>query len=109
MIAPIPLLADVPNLWSTYELYKRIYALTGKWVYGDERGVGKRELIRAGRELGMECVDTYRWSFRGYPYRHVFDLAYMLPLLLIRAGAQLFGRGHDSIGVILKKGDDRLG
>jgi len=97
------LIADVPNLYSAYEMYKKIYTLTGSWFYGIERGVSEAEICKAGAKLGLKHLETYRWSFLGYPYRNIFDLMYMMPLLAIRTVWQLFGQGHDSVGVVLQK------
>ncbi len=99
------LLVDVPNLHSPYELYKRIYTLFGPWLYGIERGISKSELLKNCQRFGMEYVQTFRWSFLGFPYRNLFDLIYMAPLLAVRQILQVVGKGHDSIGVVLRRKD----
>jgi SAM-dependent methyltransferase len=97
------LLVDVPNFHSPYEVYKRINGLFGAWVYGKEVGIKKKLLITMVEKLAMERVESYGWSFKGYPYKTILDLAYMVPLLAARNVMQLFGYGHDSIGLLFRK------
>lgn len=96
-------LVDVPNFHSPYEVYKRINGLFGAWVYGKEAGIKKSSLVAMAETMGMELVESYGWSFKGYAHTTVLDFLYMAPLLAIRNAMLPFGRGHDSIGLLFKK------
>jgi ubiquinone/menaquinone biosynthesis C-methylase UbiE len=97
------LLIDVPNLKSPYEIYKRVYTVFGEWAYGNERGMTKKELIDIGCRIDLKYLGGYGWSFKGYPYRNVLDLMLMAPLLLVRNCSIIFGKGHDSFGLLFSK------
>lgn len=97
------LLVDVPNFYSSYEVYKRIHGLFGNWVYGKEAGIKKHRLVSLAARCGLELVDNYGWSFKGYPYKSIFDFIYMIPLLVIRTAMIVSGYGHDSIGLLFRK------
>jgi SAM-dependent methyltransferase len=97
------LLIDVPNYYSSYEIYKRINSLFGNWVYGKEVGIKKNTMVAMAASCGLEVVGNYGWSFKGYPHKSIFDFFYMFPLLLLRNVLQLFGFGYDSIGILFRK------
>jgi SAM-dependent methyltransferase len=97
------LLIDVPNFHSPYEIYKRIMFLVGHWIYGKEVGIKRGPMVSLANEYGLELVDSYGWSFRGYAYKSPVDFIFMLPLLAVRNLILPGGRCHDSFGLLFRK------